>query len=323
MRLALYQRWSQGLFRDGQPASHRKTDAANRLMAEGAIEIFHKPKFELGRSPKFFCIGSCFAREIESALVLNNLSVLSTQIEPERWGLLPEDFPNHNYPPVGILTKFNTFSMLDDLQRVLKNAYRDMSDFVELDGAFWDASLHNMPPSSLDKALAVRAMVDAVNDGARSSEVFIITLGLTEMWWDMQRNRALNDAPRDPRLMGEMRRFKFVNAGFDEVKRNIQQIVDLLFKISPTCKIILSVSPVPLHRTFSDKDIIVANCYSKSTLRAAAQEISDSNDNIDYFPSYEIVMSSPRDVAWENDQRHVRRGLVRKITDSFIAGYVV
>jgi GSCFA family len=41
-------------------------------------------------------------------------------------------------------------------------------------------------------------------------------------------------------------------------------------------------------------DIVVANTWAKSLLRAVAQEWAQAHNNIDYFPSYEIVKNSDR-----------------------------
>jgi len=41
--------------------------------------------------------------------------------------------------------------------------------------------------------------------------------------------------------------------------------------------------------TFSTMDIVVANTWAKSLLRAVAQEWAAAHSNVDYFPSYEIV----------------------------------
>lgn len=64
------------------------------------------------------------------------------------------------------------------------------------------------------------------------------------------------------------------------------------------------VSPVPLANTFRGCDIIAANTYSKSSLRAASEEFACSNENVDYLPVYESVMHSDRLAAWDLDLRH-------------------
>lgn len=57
-------------------------------------------------------------------------------------------------------------------------------------------------------------------------------------------------------------------------------------------KKIFTVSPIPLNFTFTDNDIVVANKYSKSMLRASVEQFID-NKNIFYFPSFEIVQDFP------------------------------
>jgi hypothetical protein len=56
-------------------------------------------------------------------------------------------------------------------------------------------------------------------------------------------------------------------------------------------------------------------------LRVCAQEVADRFDFVDYFPSYEIVMNSPRDKTWLEDQMHVSEEAVEFVTNSFIGCY--
>jgi hypothetical protein len=92
---------------------------------------------------------------------------------------------------------------------------------------------------------------------------------------------------------------------------------DFLKERVPQLKIVLTVSPVPLHDTFSGIDILTANSYSKATLRAVAQDVADEHEYIDYFPSYELVTLANPDSAWYPDRRHVQREFVAKIMERF------
>jgi hypothetical protein len=56
-------------------------------------------------------------------------------------------------------------------------------------------------------------------------------------------------------------------------------------------------------------------------LRAAAGEWSQSNANVHYFPSYEIVMNSARDQAWFMDGRHVRHEMAAHVMRTFADAY--
>lgn len=63
-------------------------------------------------------------------------------------------------------------------------------------------------------------------------------------------------------------------------------------------KVLLTVSPVPLTATANGGHILPASTYSKATLRAVAGDFARAHDNVDYFPSYEIVTNPARRSAF-------------------------
>ncbi len=69
-------------------------------------------------------------------------------------------------------------------------------------------------------------------------------------------------------------------------------------------------------------DVVVANTYAKSVLRAVAQQWAAAHDNVDYFSSYEIVQNSDRAATWEPDLRHVRGRAADHIMELFLSSYV-
>jgi hypothetical protein len=113
------------------------------------------------------------------------------------------------------------------------------------------------------------------------------------------------------------------------------ELVHLVRAANPRARIVASVSPVPLKATFCGPDVLVSNCVSKSTLRAALHEaiaqLRGEGVPIDYFPSYEIVTLAPRrGDAWHAefpdgrpDGRHVREDFVgRAVMPAFLRAYV-
>ena len=48
-------------------------------------------------------------------------------------------------------------------------------------------------------------------------------------------------------------------------------------------KIIFTVSPIPLNFTFTNKDIVISNKYSKSVLRAAVEKFIDEKNDCSYL----------------------------------------
>src|SRR3546814_4605825 len=71
-----------------------------------------------------------------------------------------------------------------------------------------------------------------------------------------------------------------------------------------------------MAQTFTDSDVFAANTYSKSVLRVASEALKGNFEFVDYFPSYEMVMSSPRAMTWADDQIHVAPPVVERVIRS-------
>jgi len=87
-------------------------------------------------------------------------------------------------------------------------------------------------------------------------------------------------------------------------QKKILESFDTLYRdlkaFNPTCKIILTVSPVR-HL----KDTLALNSVSKSILRLACHTISETFDGVHYFPSYEIMLDDLRDYRfYKSDMIH-------------------
>jgi hypothetical protein len=71
-------------------------------------------------------------------------------------------------------------------------------------------------------------------------------------------------------------------------------------------RMIVTVSPVPLTATVAGAHVLVSNVYSKSVLRAVAGQLARDHDDIDYFPSFEIMTNpASRGVFFESNLRSV------------------
>jgi len=309
-----YQVWSRALTSD--PDSHHEKDVARRILEPRPIEIMHQPKFPLSRNDSVYAIGSCFARNIEGALSKDGFDVLSCKLE------LPANCFLGGKNPSTVLTKFNTYSMVSEIEEAFGERSLQDDGLIEIpEKGYINPQLHRVETVDRDTALFVKKVVhDNVRLIAEANVVFV-TLGLTEYWFDKQLGIPLNDVP-PWRLAKKNDRFEFRNSNYLESRAEVEKLCKNIFEKSKTdVKIVLTVSPVPLFRTFSNQDIIVANSYSKSTLRAVAQDVANGSDRIDYFPSYEMVMNSPRDITWDHDQRHVRWPVIKNIIEYFSQVY--
>jgi hypothetical protein len=305
---------------------HRSADkkfirgsAAQRLEQNTFLSVDSKPKFTIDRNQKIFTIGSCFARNIERKLLLNGISVPSTQIDiDEKYFRIP------GAKNTDILNKFNTHSIYNEIYRSIEKKKYPDDGFIHTSNNLWYD-----PQTSYTKAhpkavcMKIRKKIQSVYKRAKECDVIIVTLGLTETWVDQHTGIYLNSLPPIEVNSEHPGRFKFFNAGLTQTIEALEKTFTLLKENSKkTTRIILTVSPVPLQRTFTDHDVITANTFSKSVLRIAAQMLMEKYDYVDYYPAYEMINCSPRELAWEEDCLHVKDNMVEFVTNIFLERYI-
>lgn len=193
------------------------------------------------------------------------------------------------------------------------------------DGKFLDMQLHTtVLPSTLERAIERRQEINAVNrEAISSSRVVVITLGLIETWFDTLSGLHLNYAPPMPLCKRHPGRFQFEVMSPEVTISATRELIELFRRHGhPEQRVILTVSPVPLGRTFTQADSIVANMYSKSALRVAAEVVVREFDHVDYYPSFETVLLSEPAETWEDDGIHVRPAMVKHNVERMLAAYL-
>jgi hypothetical protein len=84
--------------------------------------------------------------------------------------------------------------------------------------------------------------------------------------------------------------------------------MDAIVKVNPRMRFLLTVSPVPLTATAEKQHILAATTYSKSVLRAAAGFLAQTRQDVDYFPSYELIAQFPtHGKFYESNLRSVKK----------------
>jgi hypothetical protein len=279
------------------------------------------PKFKFVRDDKFYAIGSCFARGIEHTLTGHGVTVES--MAPEFAKFQPV---NNEVTGLGFTNKYNTFSILNELRWALDPdaAFPVDSIFQVTENTWFDP--HSTPTLELagfSETLDRRALMQTVAKRLAHCRGLIITLGLVEVWRDCETDVYTNSTPIRSALKPDPNRYEFRLTSFVENWESLEAIHALLTRYGhPDLRIVITVSPVPLMATFSKMDVVVANTYGKSLLRTVAQEWAAAHENVDYFPSYEIVQNSNRAAVWEADLRHVTGAAVQHIMDLFVRKYI-
>ena len=149
-----------------------------------------------------------------------------------------------------------------------------------------------------------------------TADVIVITLGLIECWMRSDTGTAYRYLPHQDV-------FDSVEPAFHRL--TVAEMLDDLSAIRDAIRrktgaeIILTVSPVPLHATFTSFDVRVANTESKSRIRAAVSEFVAQNPDVHYFHSYEIISTAERQSDFMlEDGRHVSRRGVDYILAEFM-----
>lgn len=291
--------------------SHRIANKLDARFRSGSIFPSLQPSFSICRGDKIFTIGSCFARHIETMLVRNGYVLPTDDIR------FPKEEWAHEYN--GLLNEYNAGTIAQRIERALTG---------EGYGAFatapsGDVTIDLLLPSATGvtntRLIERRAEIDDVYTHLRTSEVTIITLGLVEAWFDHSCNLFLNRVPPFSGLRSNDDRYSLVVLDVDRAYDLLERAFGALIE-SGMKKIMLTVSPVPLHTTFTGQDCSIANAYSKSTLRVVADKLTRRFPEVDYFPSFEIVTFAGAGV-FHDDNVHVLPGFVREITAHMISAY--
>lgn len=319
-----YNVWSKPNTPEPPPEGHGVYSAAHRLTSGEYCLIDHRPKFQFSEDMSFFPIGSCFVTHIANSLTERGYEVLTNRL---RIGTEHFPDPQYHYENDIALIKFTPHSMLNEIQ--VNVGARDLPDhgLINLqNGTYWNPQLHKILPGPLDVCRDIQERVRQTVSSILEADVVFITLGLTETWFDTKLDIALNENPlviRELRRAASDERFAFRNIGYPETIVCLETLLGLVREKSiKDVKFVLTVSPIPLARTFTERDIITANMFSKSVLRVAAQTLADKYDWVDYFPSYEIVINTHRELAWRHNQRHIQDGMVDCIMQTFIGKYL-
>jgi hypothetical protein len=85
--------------------------------------------------------------------------------------------------------------------------------------------------------------------------------------------------------------YHFQNCSYAETRTTLEEALALVRTLRPGVRFLLTVSPVPLTASASGDHVVSATTYSKSVLRAVAGDVRAAWDDVDYFPSYELITS--------------------------------
>ncbi len=160
-------------------------------------------------------------------------------------------------------------------------------------------------------------------DQIRAAEVIVITLGVAPSFFHSDTHAFAFLEPYRT-LLAEGKVYMRTPT-VAELKPVVGECFELLRRVNPGARVYVSVSPVPLMGTAELSNTIVADCVSKTTLRAALHELLQEGRaaEVHYWPSFEIVRwlgghtGLPMFGADDQMSRHVSEWAVKLIVDRF------
>ncbi|WP_331728219.1 GSCFA domain-containing protein [Streptomyces sp. NBC_01176] len=268
------------------------------------------PKFGIGQDEPVITAGSCFARHIGPALLQEGMHWYDA--EPAPAGLTREQRQARGYGSFSFRTgNIHTAAALRQWFAWALTEERPPDEvWHDEDGRCHDPYRPTVEPdgyaSPEEVLLARQATLAAIRRALSEAGVLVFTLGLTEAWQDTVHGTVLPMCPGTVRGTFDPSRHVLVNHTAAQAHDDLAAAVALARAANPGLKTVLTVSPVPLTATATGRHALVATTYSKSVLRAAAGQLADRLDHVDYFPSYEIVTGHPyRAASYESNLRTV------------------
>jgi GSCFA family len=295
------------------------SDPRNQRSLFSELPFRRRFKF-IDRSTPVVSAGSCFASEIALALQREGLNYVITEHNSNgRLSVRPsDDSPSDSSAAWGDI--FNTPSF----RQLVESAF----GLRKLPRILWQLGDYFLDPFREDIKFASVAEYEAnydkhiaaAREALEKAEVFIITLGLNEVWYFKMDQSVFSRSPWRIAPSFVEHRTLSVAENVDE----LQLMLDILRANNPRVKVIVTVSPVPLHATFLHETyhVVEANMHSKAVLRVAAQEFVERNSETYYFPSFELVTYGFEN-PWAEDERHVDPKAVERIMEMFREMFVV
>ncbi|MBL6445132.1 GSCFA domain-containing protein [Fulvivirga sp. 29W222] len=194
-------------------------------------------------------------------------------------------------------TVYNPVSIFKLLGYTLSKNYPDQSTYVETQGlqANYDfhSSFSHEEPMEIENS--IHEAIDLAHKHLKKSNWLIMTFGTSFIYRRKSNQEIVANCHKIP-----ARHFSKELLTQKQIIERFEAFNQQLMSNYPDIRIILTVSPVR-----HIKDTMEQNSVSKSILRITCDTLEREYDNIQYFPSYEIMMDDLRDYRfYKTDMIH-------------------
>ncbi len=256
-----------------------------------AVKIENYP-FKISHKDTLFCIGSCFSDEMGKRLEQSKFNITNN--------------------PFGVL--FHPLAIENALDRIMNLTLYEPYEIIRYNELYfsWDhSSIYNEITEEETLTKINNSIIEA-NEKIQEAKVFIITLATS---WAYLLKKAELFVANCHKVPGS--EFDKVLLAENEIENSLKKIIDRLNDLPHATEIIFTVSPVRHLR-----DGLIENNISKGRLLNAVYKMTKSNENVHYFPSYEILLDELRDYRfYTEDMLHPSKQAIEYIWQKFNASF--
>lgn len=247
-----------------------------------------KEQPQIDYSSKVLLLGSCFAENIGEKFAYNQFQQLQN--------------------PLGIL--FHPFAIEHFLQRVVQQNEFTPKDIFQHQEIFSCFEAH-----SRMNALSEEEILQHLNSALTESFQFlketshvIITLGTSWVYKHLEQDKYVANCHKIPQ-----KNFSKELSSVNAIEKSLRNTIGYIQQLNNSCEFIFTVSPVR-HA----KDGFVESTRSKSHLITALHQIVEKENQLHYFPSFELMMDELRDYRfYSEDLLHPNQVAIDYIWERF------
>lgn len=211
-------------------------------------------------------------------------------------------------------TIFNPLSIAKVVNLALNNIAVNEKDLHAIDNRYFHHDFHSTFASSTPEkvVLEINVAIKKVGHYMKTVDFIILTFGTSIVYKLKSTNAIVSNCHKVPN-----HNFEKETLTVEFMEEGTLAMLDLIKRINPDVKVILTVSPVR-----HTKEGLVENSLSKSRLIDLCHRLTEKINNTTYFPSFEIMIDQLRDYRfYKSDLIHPNESAVDIIWSYFMETY--
>ncbi len=243
-------------------------------------------------------LGSCFAEHIGEKLADHKFTICQN--------------------PTGIC--YNPATIVQSLMRVLRQQHFSEDELFEAGGK-WHSYAHHGRFSQADAPSTLATINGELAEAychLQKASHLILSLGTAWVFEEIESGKIVNNCHKQPASL-----FRRYRLSTEQMVQELEAVLKLLWELNPSVEVVFTVSPVR-HL----KDGAHHNQLSKASLLLAVDCLRKQHPQIQYFPSYELVLDELRDYRYyAKDMAHINElgieYIWEKLTHSLIEPHLI